>query len=240
MQLKKLVLVALPTVVAGMDFEHNPVSFLATETSTVSMADAMSSGVDDVDEPTTLNLGEISGDPEDVAKVSSTLNLAQPTEAPESATLLSAETQEKQEKAKSSVEQEKTTKVTKAVKPATETKAKKEPKIDIKFKMPFEMEPFGREDQAQELTQTSLIQGNKMIDQIQRAEVAEEKRSVFRALTRLRGAAITSFDGIARDQTGNIDTYTANNQYREANPITYLAHQEADVAKWAFPARDAD
>ena len=38
-----------------------------------------------------------------------------------------------------------------------------------------------------------------------RAQVAEEKRSVFRALTRLRGAAITSYDGVARSQTGNID-----------------------------------
>ena len=37
------------------------------------------------------------------------------------------------------------------------------------------------------------------------AQVAETKRSVFRALTRLRGAAISSFDGIARAQTGNID-----------------------------------
>ena len=33
------------------------------------------------------------------------------------------------------------------------------------------------------------------------------ERAVFRALTRLRGAAITSFDGIARSQTGNIDEY---------------------------------
>ena len=28
---------------------------------------------------------------------------------------------------------------------------------------------------------------------------------MFRALTRLRGAAITSYDGVARSQTGNID-----------------------------------
>ena len=47
-----------------------------------------------------------------------------------------------------------------------------------------------------------------MVDQLERAEVAEEKRAVFRALTRLRGAAITSFDGIARSQTGS--TKTAN------------------------------
>ena len=42
-----------------------------------------------------------------------------------------------------------------------------------------------------------------MVDQLERAEVAEEKRAVFRALTRLRGAAITSFDGVARSQTGD-------------------------------------
>ena len=51
-----------------------------------------------------------------------------------------------------------------------------------------------------------------MVDQLERAEVAEEKRSVFRALTRLRGAAITSFDGVARSQTGNIDEYNKIHQ----------------------------
>merc|ERR1712054_434207 len=70
-----------------------------------------------------------------------------------------------------------------------------------------ELEPFGREDTAQELTEQSIKESDEMVDKLERAEVAEEKRSVFRALTRLRGAAITSFDGVARSQTGNIDEY---------------------------------
>jgi hypothetical protein len=78
--------------------------------------------------------------------------------------------------------------------------------IDVDTEMPYgELEPFGREDTAQELTEQSVKESDEMVDQLERAEVAEEKRAVFRALTRLRGAAITSFDGIARSQTGNID-----------------------------------
>merc|ERR1719160_1746949 len=78
--------------------------------------------------------------------------------------------------------------------------------VDIDTEMPYgELEPFGREDTAQELTDQSIQESDEMVDQLERAEVAEEKRAVFRALTRLRGAAITSFDGIARSQTGNID-----------------------------------
>merc|ERR1719272_693498 len=80
--------------------------------------------------------------------------------------------------------------------------------LDIDTAMPYgELEPFGREDTAQELTEGSIKESNSMVDQLERAEVAEEKRAVFRALTRLRGAAITSFDGVARSQTGNIDEY---------------------------------
>merc|ERR1719262_285069 len=78
--------------------------------------------------------------------------------------------------------------------------------IDIDTAMPYgDLEPFGREDTAQELTEDSIKESDEMVDQLERAEVAEEKRAVVRALTRLRGAAITSFDGVARSQTGNID-----------------------------------
>merc|ERR1712110_1359147 len=67
--------------------------------------------------------------------------------------------------------------------------------LDIDTEMPYgELEPFGREDTAQELTEASIHESDEMVDQLERAEVAEEKRAVFRALTRLRGAAITSFD----------------------------------------------
>jgi len=108
--------------------------------------------------------------------------------------------------------------------------------IDVDTEMPYgDLEPFGREDTAQELTEASIRESDAMVDQLERAEVAEEKRAVFRALTRLRGAAITSFDGVARSQTGNIDTYNKENQWRASHPVRHLADQESDIAKWAFP-----
>jgi len=108
--------------------------------------------------------------------------------------------------------------------------------IDIDTSMPYgDLEPFGREDTAQELTQGSIRESDGMVDQLERAEVAEEKRAVFRALTRLRGAAITSFDGVARSQTGNIDSYARTNHWRTSHPVRHLADEENDVSKWAFP-----
>lgn len=108
--------------------------------------------------------------------------------------------------------------------------------VDVDVEMPYgDLEPFGREDTAQELTEDSVKESDAMVDQLERAEVAEEKRAVFRALTRLRGAAITSFDGIARAQTGNIDQYNKLNKWRSTHPLHHLADEEADVSKWAFP-----
>jgi len=108
--------------------------------------------------------------------------------------------------------------------------------LDIDTEMPYgDLEPFGREDTAQELTESSIKESDGMVDQLERAEVAEEKRSVFRALTRLRGAAITSFDGVARSQTGNIDQYNKIHQWRNTHPLHHLADEESDVSKWAFP-----
>jgi len=108
--------------------------------------------------------------------------------------------------------------------------------IDIDTAMPYgELEPFGREDTAQELTEDSVRESDEMVDQLERAEVAEEKRAVFRALTRLRGAAITSFDGIARSQTGNIDEYNKLHKWRRTHPLHHLADEESDISKWAFP-----
>merc|ERR1719456_1780380 len=112
--------------------------------------------------------------------------------------------------------------------------------VDIDTEMPYgELEPFGREDTAQELTDQSIQESDEMVDQLERAEVAEEKRAVFRALTRLRGAAITSFDGIARSQTGNIDEYNHNHKWRKTHPLQHLADEESDVSRWAFP-KNAD
>jgi len=108
--------------------------------------------------------------------------------------------------------------------------------IDVDTEMPYgELEPFGREDTAQELTESSVRESDEMVDQLERAEVAEEKRSVFRALTRLRGAAITSFDGVARSQTGNIDEYNKIHKWRTTHPLHHLADEESDISKWAFP-----
>merc|ERR1719201_2615863 len=108
--------------------------------------------------------------------------------------------------------------------------------LDIDTAMPYgDLEPFGREDTAQELTEDSISESNSMVDQLEKAEVAEEKRAVFRALTRLRGAAITSFDGVARSQTGNIDEYNKIHKWRNTHPLHHLADEESDVSKWAFP-----
>jgi len=108
--------------------------------------------------------------------------------------------------------------------------------IDVDTEMPYgELEPFGREDTAQELTEQSVKESDEMVDQLERAEVAEEKRAVFRALTRLRGAAITSFDGVARSQTGNIDEYNKTHKWRKTHPLHHLADEESDISKWAFP-----
>eukprot|EP00928_Gymnodinium_smaydae_P060292 TRINITY_DN4390_c1_g2_i2.p1 TRINITY_DN4390_c1_g2~~TRINITY_DN4390_c1_g2_i2.p1 ORF type:complete len:415 (-),score=95.42 TRINITY_DN4390_c1_g2_i2:135-1286(-) len=108
--------------------------------------------------------------------------------------------------------------------------------LDVDTDMPYgEIEPFGRENTAQELTEASIRESNAMVDQLERAEIAEEKRAVFRALTRLRGAAIASFDGVARAQTMNIDEYNKVNKWRNSHPLNHLANEESDVSKWAFP-----
>jgi len=108
--------------------------------------------------------------------------------------------------------------------------------LDVDTSMPYgDLEPFGREDTARELTEASIRESDAMVDQLERAEVAEEKRAIFRALTRLRGAAITSFDGVARAQTGNLDEYSRKNRWRRAHPLRHLAEDESDVARWAFP-----
>jgi len=108
--------------------------------------------------------------------------------------------------------------------------------LDVDTAMPYgDLEPFGREDTARELTEASIRESDAMVDQLERAEVAEEKRAIFRALTRLRGAAITSFDGVARAQTGNLDEYSRKNRWRRAHPLRHLAEEESDVSRWAFP-----
>lgn len=124
-----------------------------------------------------------------------------------------------------------------AAEQAAETDAEKEfPEEGPGGHMPYgQLAPFGRENVAQELTEESIHESNKMVDDIEHAEVAEEKRAVFRALTRLRGAAITSYDGVARSQTGNIAEYNHKHKWRDTHPLQHLAQEESDVSKWAFP-----
>jgi hypothetical protein len=118
----------------------------------------------------------------------------------------------------------------------TPRQSSSDPDVDTAGGLPYgELEPFGREDTGQELTDASIRESDLMVDQLERAQVAETKRAVFRALTRLRGAAISSFDGIARAQTGNIDEYNHNHQWRTSHPLHHLADEESDVSKWAFP-----
>merc|ERR1712138_65755 len=68
-----------------------------------------------------------------------------------------------------------------------------------------------------------------LVDAVENAEVAEIKRAVFRALTRLRAATIKEFDTIARLETQAIDAYTDAHHYRAENPLTHLHEDEAPV-----------
>merc|ERR1719162_1458552 len=99
--------------------------------------------------------------------------------------------------------------------------------------IPFgHLEAFGREDTAAELTEASIDESNKMIDQIERAVVSETKRSMFRALTRLRGATIANFDGMANAQSANIDQYTKAKVWTGSHELNHLATQEGKVEEW--------
>mmetsp|Transcript_44051 Transcript_44051/g.122508 ORF Transcript_44051/g.122508 Transcript_44051/m.122508 type:complete len:136 (-) Transcript_44051:49-456(-) len=90
--------------------------------------------------------------------------------------------------------------------------------------------PFGKEDTARELQQHAARTQDTLVDAVENAEVAEIKRAVFRALTRLRAAEIKEFDTIARLETQAIDEYNDNHHYRNENPLDYLHSSEAAVA----------
>ena len=64
---------------------------------------------------------------------------------------------------------------------------------------------FGKEDTAKELQDHAADTQDTLVDAVENAEVAEIKRAVFRALTRLRAATIKEFDTIARLETQAID-----------------------------------
>ena len=84
--------------------------------------------------------------------------------------------------------------------------------------------PFGKEDTAKELQDHAAKTQDTLVDAVENAEVAEIKRAVFRALTRLRAATIKEFDTIARLETQAIDAYNDAHHYRAENPQIGRAH----------------
>jgi len=89
--------------------------------------------------------------------------------------------------------------------------------------------PFGKEDTATELTKHAERTQDTLVDAVENAEVAEVKRAVFRALTRLRAASIKEFDTIARLETQAIDEYNDAHHYRAENPLSYIHSNENAV-----------
>jgi len=89
--------------------------------------------------------------------------------------------------------------------------------------------PFGKEDTAKELQDHATRTQDTLVDAVENAEVAEIKRAVFRALTRLRAASIKEFDTIARLETQAIDSYNDAHHYRAENPLQHLHTDEAPV-----------
>jgi hypothetical protein len=110
------------------------------------------------------------------------------------------------------------------------------PEDDLAQEMTHDLEmnfnkiaPFGKEDTAKELQDHAAKTQDTLVDAVENAEVAEIKRAVFRALTRLRAATIKEFDTIARLETQAIDAYNDAHHYRAENPLTHLHEDEAPV-----------
>jgi len=113
---------------------------------------------------------------------------------------------------------------------------RKAPEDDLAQEMTHDLEmnfnkiaPFGKEDTAKELQDHAAKTQDTLVDAVENAEVAEIKRAVFRALTRLRAATIKEFDTIARLETQAIDAYNDAHHYRAENPLTHLHEDEAPV-----------
>jgi len=114
--------------------------------------------------------------------------------------------------------------------------AKKAPEDQLAKEMTHDLEmnfnkiaPFGKEDTAKELQDHASKTQDTLVDAVENAEVAEIKRAVFRALTRLRAATIKEFDTIARLETQAIDAYNDAHHYRAENPLAHLHEDEAPV-----------
>jgi len=97
---------------------------------------------------------------------------------------------------------------------------------------------FGGKPKADEYTSSSVSETNAMVDQMEKAQAAEEKRSAYRALTRLRGVMTSSYDNMAHTHMENIHNYNQEHHWRKENHIKHLAEEEAgDVEKWASEGR---
>jgi hypothetical protein len=114
--------------------------------------------------------------------------------------------------------------------------AKRAPEDELAKEMTHDLEmnfnkiaPFGKEDTAKELQDHAAKTQDTLVDAVENAEVAEIKRAVFRALTRLRAATIKEFDTIARLETQAIDAYNDAHHYRAENPLAHLHEDEAPV-----------
>jgi len=112
--------------------------------------------------------------------------------------------------------------------PAPEDQLAKEMTSDMEVNF-NKIAPFGKEDTAKELQDHAAKTQDTLVDAVENAEVAEIKRAVFRALTRLRAAAIKEFDTIARLETQAIDAYNDAHHYRSENPLSHLHEDEAPV-----------
>merc|ERR1719171_2631507 len=110
-------------------------------------------------------------------------------------------------------------------------KAAAAPAANATASAPSVVAPFGKEDTARQLQKHAAQTQDTLVDAVENAEVAEIKRSVFRALTRLRAAEIKEFDTIARLETQAIDEYNDNHQYRKENPLTHIDDPEPEVSQ---------
>lgn len=116
------------------------------------------------------------------------------------------------------------------------TPPKEDPSKGPKVEMyPVTGMPFGNKPKADTLTKNSISETEAMVDQVEKAQTAEEKRSAYRALTRLRGAMTTSYDAMASKHMQNIDEYNSQHAWRKEHNVNHLAAEEADVGTWAYP-----
>lgn len=90
--------------------------------------------------------------------------------------------------------------------------------------------PFGSQDTALMLEEHSQRTQDTLVDAVENAQVAEIKRAVFRALTRLRASQIKEFDTIARIESQAMDEFNDNHHFRKENPLTYIHENEPAVS----------